>query len=286
MKKIDAKTKVCALIGDPVEHSFSPLIHNAGFQELGINLVYVAFRVKDLERAIKGIRALNIRGVSITIPHKIKAVDYMDSLDEMARKIGSINTIVNQEGMLKGFNSDGMGALKAFRDREIDLDGRRVLVLGSGGVARAITFALTMNARLKELRVLGIIKDEINGLIADLRRATGTNIQGELMGNDVLQKSIPSFDILINCTPVGMYPKVDESPVPPCFLRKELTVFDVVYNPLQTRFLKDAQDIGCYTISGIEMFINQAVVQFELWTGKTAPGPIMRKVILDHLAGK
>jgi len=285
MDKIDAKTKVCALIGDPVEHSFSPLIHNAGFKKLGINFVYVAFQVKDIENAIKGIKALNIQGASITIPHKIRAARYVDSLDEMAKKIGSINTIVNKGGTLIGFNSDGMGALKAFRDQKVDLNGKKVLILGSGGVARAITFATVMNAKLKGLNILGILKEEIDDLVSDLRKVTEIEIKGALLENKVLQESISSSDILINCTPVGMYPKSDESPVPAEFFKKELIVFDVVYNPPQTRLLKEAEKSGCDTISGVEMFINQAVVQFELWTGKKAPESIMREVILDHLAG-
>lgn len=286
MKEINAKTKVCALIGDPVEHSFSPLIHNAGFRELGINFVYVAFRVKDVENAIKGIRALNFRGASITIPHKVKAVGYLDSLDEMAKKIGSINTIVNQNGELKGFNSDGMGALKALHDHRSDLKGTSVSVLGSGGAARAITFALAMRAKLKELHILGIIKEEISALTDDLEKVTETKVKGELMDEDILRKRIFGSDLLINCTPVGMYPKSDGSPVPINFLRKGLLVFDIVYNPPQTQLLKEAKSIGCDTISGIEMFINQAVVQFELWTAKKAPEAVMRKVVLDCLTRK
>jgi len=286
MKEINAKTKVCALIGDPVEHSFSPLIHNAGFRELGINFVYVAFRVNDVENAIKGIRALNFCGASITIPHKVKAMDYLDNLDEMAKKIGSINTIVNQNGELKGFNSDGMGALKAFHDHGVDLKGTSVSVLGSGGAARAITFALAMKAKLKELHILGVIKEEISALTDDLEKVTETKVKGELMDEDILRKRIFGSDLLINCTPIGMYPKSDGSLVPISFLRKGLLVFDIVYNPPQTKLLKEAKSIGCDTISGIEMFINQAVVQFELWTAKKAPEAVMRKVVLDCLTGK
>ena len=283
MNAINAKTRVCALIGDPVEHSFSPLVHNAGFQELGANLVYVAFQVKDIKNALEGMKALNILGASITIPHKIKAINHVDTLDEMARKIGSINTIVNRNGRLKGFNSDGMGALKAFRDQEISLDGRKVVVLGSGGAARAIAFALIMNAKPKELLVLGIMREEVHALVGDLKKTTGTSVHGALMDRESLQKHLPGSDIMINCTPIGMYPDSDQSPVPVHFLRQELIVFDVVYNPSRTKLLYDAQQCGCHTISGIEMFINQAVVQFELWTGESAPEAVMRKVIMDQV---
>jgi shikimate dehydrogenase len=283
MKEIDAKTKICVLIGDPVKHSFSPLIHNAGFNALGINFVYVACLVKDLEHAIKGIRALDIRGASVTIPHKVKAISYVDKLDDLAQKIGSINTIVNQKGKLIGYNSDGMGALKAFQDRTIDLKGKSVLVLGSGGVARAIAFSLVMRGEVKRLHILGIIEDEMNILIEDLRKTGGIAIQEALLQEDILKKTLSASDILINCTPTGMYPKTKESPVPSSFLRPGLLVFDVVYNPPQTTLLKDAQKAGCMTVSGLEMFINQAIVQFELWTGKKAPVGTMRKVLLEQL---
>jgi shikimate dehydrogenase len=283
MKEIDAKTKICVLIGEPVEHSFSPLIHNAGFNALGINFVYVACLVKDLEHAIKGIRALNIRGASITIPHKVKAISYVDKLDDVAKKIGSINTIVNQEGKLIGYNTDGMGALKAFQDRNINLKGKSVVALGSGGVARAIAFSLVMRGEVKKLRILGIIEEEMNILIEDLKKTGGIDIQGALLQEDILQETINTSDILINCTPIGMYPKTKESPVPSRLLRPGLLVFDVVYNPPQTTLLKDAQKAGCMTVSGLEMFINQAIVQFELWTGKKAPVGTMRKVLLEQL---
>ena len=283
MKEIDAKTKICVLIGDPVEHSFSPLIHNAGFNALGINFVYVACPVKDLEHAIKGIRALNIRGASITIPHKINAISYVDRLHDAAQKIGSINTIVNQKGELMGYNSDGLGALKAFQDRGIDLKGKSVLILGSGGVARAIAFSLVMRDEVKRLNILGIVEKEMNLLIDDLRKTGGIDIQGALLQEDILQKTLRRSDLLINCTPLGMYPNTGETPVPSIFLRPGLLVFDVVYNPPKTRLLKDAQHAGCMTISGLEMFINQAIVQFELWTGEKAPVEVMKKVLLEQL---
>jgi shikimate dehydrogenase len=283
MPLIDAKTKVCALIGDPVEHSFSPLIHNAGFEALGINFIYVAFPVKDLESAIKGIRALNIRGVSITIPHKIKAIKYVDKLDKIASKIGSINTIVNDNSSLIGYNSDGIGALKVFQDRKVELTGKSILILGSGGVARAIAFSLLMNATIKNLRILGIVEEEIDTLVSDLSQLNVAKVEGRLLNERILSESIAEAEILINCTPIGMYPRISESPVPVEFFKPQLIVFDVVYNPPQTKLLKEAAQAGCQAISGLEMFINQAVIQFELWTGEKAPVAVMERVLLEQL---
>jgi shikimate dehydrogenase len=287
MIPIDAKTRVCILMGDPVEHSFSPLIHNAAFKEAGLNLVYVAFPVKEnnLEAAIQGISAFTIRGASITIPHKVAATKYVDWLDPVAEKIGSINTIVNENGNLKGYNSDGMGALKALQEHGVDLEGKCVLILGSGGAARGIAFTLAMNTQLKKLCVLGILPDELSTLIDNLRSVTKAQVVGEILNEETLEKQILTSGIVINCTPLGMYPKVQESPVPKDFLRKGMVVFDVVYNPLQTKLLRDAKSMGCDTISGIEMFINQAVVQFELWTGVKAPEEIMRRVIMEQVSG-
>jgi len=149
---ITAHTRVCALIGDPVKHSFSPLVHNAAFETAGLDFVYVAFPVKkgDLPSAIEGIRRLNIAGVSITIPHKVPAAGLVDCLDPVARDIGSINTLVNRNGILTGFNSDGSGALKAFEDQQVNLNGKSVLMLGSGGAARAVAFTLALRTGIKE----------------------------------------------------------------------------------------------------------------------------------------
>ena len=187
---------------------------------------------------------------------------------------------------LKGFNSDGLGALKALQDHGVSLEGKRVLILGSGGAARGIAFTLAMNTRLKKLCGLGILPDELSTLIDNLRPVTKAEVVGEILNEKALEKQILSSEVVINCTPVGMYPKIKESPVPKDVLRKGLLVFDVVYNPLHTKLLTEAKSMGCDTISGIEMFINQAVVQFELWTGAKAPEEIMRAVILEQVSGE
>jgi shikimate dehydrogenase len=285
MNSLTSNTALCALIGDPVEHSFSPLIHNAAFRERGLDYVYVAFAVKDLEAALKGVRALGIRGVSVTIPHKVRALKCVDQLDPLAEKIGSLNTIVNDRGILRGFNSDGMGALKALKERQVETRGKRVVLLGSGGASRAIAFSLLWDAPPQALTILGVVEDELSTLVRNLRTLPGAPVEGALVDRDRLGRVLSQSDILINCSPLGMYPKTTETPVPPELLHPELVVFDVVYNPPRTRLLQDAHAAGCTTISGIEMFVNQAVVQFELWTGVKAPEVVMRKVLLDHLSG-
>ncbi len=283
-RKIDAKTNVCAVIGNPVEHSLSPAIHNAAFQALGLDYVYVAFKVEDIAAAMAGMRALgNFRGLSVTIPHKVSIMERLDEIDEVALSIGSVNTVLKDGGLLKGSSSDGPGALNALRDYGIDPAGKRVLVLGSGGAARAIAFTLATTDRPAEISILGVIPDELDKLARDLKDKTPACIKGRLLDDESLRKGAAEAEIIIHCTPVGMSPKTDDTLVPKELLRPEHTVFDVVYNPRQTRLLKDAQSAGCKTIPGLEMFVNQAVVQFELWTGKRAPVDVMRKVVEENL---
>jgi len=280
--KINAKTKVCAVIGNPIEHSLSPAIHNAAFFAEGLNWVYVAFRVEDLKSAIAGIRSLGIVGVSVTIPHKIEIIRYLDEIDSTAEGIGSVNTIINRDGILKGYNSDGEGALRAFESMGVNLKGKNVLILGSGGAARAIAFTLAFKKAPLQMSILGIEKDELFSLSKDIEEKTPISPKAELLTPQTLSKFIRESDILIHCTPVGMYPEIENSLVPADMLHKGLLVFDIVYNPLKTKLIKEAESLGCKTISGIEMFLNQAVIQFELWTGKSAPKHVMRKVLEEH----
>lgn len=285
MDALTSKTTLCALIGDPVEHSFSPLIHNAAFRAQGLDYVYLAFAVKDLESALKGVRALGIRGVSVTIPHKVRALECVDQLDPLAERIGSLNTIVNDSGILRGYNSDGAGALKALKEHQVETKGKRIVVLGSGGASRAIAFSLLWDASPQALTILGVLEDELFALVRDLRSLPDAPVEGALVDKERLRHFLSPADVLINCSPLGMYPKTTDTPLPRELLHPGLAVFDVVYNPPRTRLLQDAHAAGCTTISGIEMFINQAVIQFELWTGVKAPEAVMRKALLDHLSG-
>jgi shikimate dehydrogenase len=282
--KIDASTVICAVIGNPIEHSLSPAIHNAAFAACGLNWAYVAYRVAELKQAIEGIRALGIRGVSVTIPHKVAVMSLLDTVDEAARTIGSINTIVNTNGHLAGYNSDGEGALQALRDAGSDPTGKRVVILGSGGAARAITIALALKAPPEKLTILGAVEEEVLRLSSDSSRRGAVAVAGELLIDTSLSSALHDCEILIHATPIGMHPKSDQSLVPAHLLHKNLVVFDIVYNPLKTRLLMDAERAGCTVLPGIEMFLNQAAVQFKLWTGQEAPRKVMRAVLEKHFA--
>ncbi|RJP72757.1 MAG: shikimate dehydrogenase [Candidatus Abyssobacteria bacterium SURF_17] len=279
-KKIDARTQVCAVIGNPVEHSLSPAIHNAAFEALDLNYVYTAFKVEDLAAAMSGFRALgNFRGFSVTIPHKVAIMQYLDEVDEVTRNIGSANTVVKEDGILKGTSSDGPGALKALTDYGVEVAGRQALILGSGGAARAIAFTLATSAKPPDITILGVVPDELERLVHELRDKTPACVDGAPFDTRSLKAKVERADIIIHCTPVGMHPKIEETLITRELLRGGQAVFDIVYNPRLTRLLREAESAGCATIPGVEMFVNQAVVQFELWTGQRAPVSVMRKVV-------
>ncbi len=282
---IDAETKTCALLGHPVGHSLSPAIHNAAFEALGLNFLYVAHDVSpgELPRAVDGARVMGYRGLSVTIPHKAAALECVDEADATARGIGCINTVVNDGGRLLGYNSDGLGALGALREAGVDPRGGRVLLLGSGGAARAVAVTLAIEAPPERLRILGVEPEELERLVADVGRSGPGPVTGGELSADSLREEFSRAEIVLQCTPVGMHPETEKSLVPPDFLKKEQVVFDAVYNPRRTRLLRDAEAAGCRTVEGIEMFLGQAAAQFELWTGRKAPTEAMRKVVEKRL---
>jgi len=285
IKSISPSTQICAVIGNPVSHSLSPAIHNAAFEERGLDFVYVAYRVDDVKNALAGMRALeNFRGMSITIPHKIEAMKYVDEVDEVDRHIGSINTIINEQGKLIGLGTDGPGAYKAIVDAGVNINGKHVLILGSGGAARAISFTIVDNAKLEKLTILDIEEVLLQRLTADLKTGTDTIITSDLLTDRSLGAAMENADVIIQCTPVGMYPKQDVSLIADDFFRAGQVIFDIVYTPLETKLLAEAKSFGLKVISGVDMFINQAALQFEHFTGADAPVDIMRRIVMEQLA--
>mgnify|MGYP003564606450 CR=1 FL=1 len=284
IRSVGVNTKVCAVIGNPIKHSLSPVIHNAAFEVLDLDFVYVACKVSNVKNAVAGVRALgNFRGLSITIPHKIEVMKYVDDVDPVDRSIGAINTIICEKDKLLGLGTDGPGALKAFLDSKVSLDGKNVLILGAGGVGRAIAFTLAHKADLAELALLDINIELLESLKTDLKNNTKIPIKSAEFTSDSLTKAMQYANIIIHCTSVGMYPYKDDSLIPSNLFKPGQVVFDVVYTPLETRLIADAKACGLQVISGVEMFINQAVLQFEKFTGKDAPIEVMRKVVMEHL---
>jgi len=267
---IDGHTQIYGILGRPVSHSLSPAMHNAAFRELKINAVYVAFPVTDLHQAVAGLRGLDIRGVSVTIPFKEEIITLIDELDPQAARIGAVNTVVNRSGRLCGYNTDWLGALTALKAKT-SLQGQHVLILGAGGASRAIAF----------------------GILEEGGRVTLTDVDGPraaALAKDLQVEAIPldavaqcNAAILINATPVGMEPKADDIPIDPDLLSRYQLVMDIVYKPLETRLLREAQARGAATIDGLQMLIHQATAQFELWTGRPAPQEVMSKAAYGAL---
>jgi shikimate dehydrogenase len=284
MRSIDCSTQICAVIGNPVKHSLSPAIHNAAFEHLDLNYVYVACPVEDVKGAMAGMRALhNFRGMSVTIPHKIEIMKYVDEISEVDSKIGSINTVIHDQNRLIGLGTDGTGALKALIDNHVEIDGKSILMLGAGGAARAISFTLAQKTRLKEMAILDIDEAQLSGLTKDLKTGTDATIRSSLMCEAILPKEMERADIIIHCTPIGMHPNVNASLIPSALFQPYQVVFDIVYTPLETKLISDAKACGLKVIPGVEMFINQAALQFEQFTGVDAPVAVMRRVVMENL---
>lgn len=280
---IDARTQFCGVIGNPVGHSLSPAIHNAAFRKLGLNFVYLAWQVELIGDAIKGLRALgNFRGASVTIPHKVAAIPFLDHVEMTAQRIGAINTIVAEKSELTGYNTDATGALRALKEGRVELKGRHIVILGSGGAARAIAFALAGESGADKLTLLGVDDPERTSLAQDIRSQAALTVEDFHLDEAALRRVLPDAHVLIHCTPVGMSPKADTTCISASLLHADLSVMDIVYNPLETRLLKDAKRAGCRTIPGLEMFLNQAVTQFEFWTNQPAPVEVMRTVLESH----
>jgi shikimate dehydrogenase len=280
---ITGKTRVCGVIGDPIEHTLSPIIHNAAFNALKLDYIFLVFKVKPVEvgNAVNAMRALNLRGLNVTMPHKSTVMNFLDRTDLSAQIVNSVNTILNKESKLFGFNTDGVGALKALRENGVEPKGRKVLLLGAGGAARAIAY--TMAKEADELAVLNRTVKQAQALAKLLEKAANKKIVAGSLSPTEIQHNLQDSDILINATSIGMKPKADESLVAPKLLRSNLAVMDIVYNPIETKLAKEAKAAGAKVVSGVEMLIYQGAASFELWTGKSAPVEVMRQAALNHL---
>jgi shikimate dehydrogenase len=275
---VSGKTIICGLIGDPVEHSMSPAMQNAAFRKLGLDYLYLPFRVKKEEvgQAIAGMRALNIRGLNVTAPHKVAVVQFLDELDHLAEKIGAVNTIDNDDGVLTGYNTDATGFLQALLEREIEPAGKRVVILGAGGAARAIAFILAERGATLLILNRALELDWAEELARRLSATFSKKVEALELKQENLAPALNKADILVNATSVGTSPRTDETPVPAGLLRPGLIVYDIVYNPVKTRLLREAEVVGASTISGVDMLVWQGALAFEKWTGVKAPAELMK----------
>lgn len=265
---INGQTALYGIIGNPVTHSLSPVMHNSAFAELGENSVYLPFPVLELEAGILGLKALGVKGVSVTIPYKETVIPLLDTIDDLALQIGAVNTIeikdVDGRKHLCGSNTDWLGANRALAEK-VGLRGARVVLLGAGGSARAIGFGLRQQGA--HVVLCSRTESRGRGLAADLG----------CLWHPLAEADSLRGDVLINATSVGMQPEIEISPVSPAILSRFQVVMDIVYAPLATRLLREAEAVGCQVINGLEMLLYQGVAQFELWTGKPAPVELMRQ---------
>jgi 3-dehydroquinate dehydratase/shikimate dehydrogenase len=279
---INADTQVYGVLGDPISHSLSPLVHNTAFRNQGINAVYFPFRVPrdTLPKTLDAYRWLNVQGYSVTIPHKEAALKLASQATDAATAIGAANTLFREsDGSWTATNTDFEAAMASIRlgleqhfPGNASISGRKVLMLGAGGVARAIG--------------LGLVRAESALTISNRNSERARDLAEELGCKHIKweNRGTGFYDIVVNCTPIGMHPNVDDTPFPVNYLREGMVVFDTVYNPENTMLLKDARERSCTTVSGIEMFVRQAAVQYELFTGQPAPLAEMREAIREGIS--
>ncbi|MBE6492599.1 MAG: shikimate dehydrogenase [Methanobrevibacter sp.] len=279
--KIKGSTNIVGLIGHPVEHSFSPPMHNAAFDALNMDYAYVAFDVNpnDLKSAIEGAESLNIKGFNVTIPHKVDVMQYLDELDEVARLIGAVNTIDFKN--LKGYNTDGIGAVKAIEE-VTSIKNKNVVVAGAGGASRAISFYIAKYGA-ESLTILNRNEAKAESLASDV---SDSGLIGEVASDSInaIGNYMDGADVLIDTTPLGMHPNINDEPIVKAdMMDEDLVVFDAVYNPNETVLIKEAIKANAKPVYGIKMLLYQGAESFKIWTGKTAPVDVMEKALRNTL---
>lgn len=265
---IDAATDLYCVLGSPVSHSKSPLVHNTSFREEKINAVYLAFEPPDIKSAIKSIRTFDIKGVSVTIPFKETIMDYLDEIDPLSLEIGAVNTVVNRGGRLIGYNTDCQAAVAPLIP--MGIKGKTICIIGAGGAGKAVAHGIAKQGGQIIITNRSVQKGEV----------LAKTIGGQFIESNHMDTICA--DVVINTTSIGMEPHLEELPFPTQNLTSGMVVMDVVYTPLNTHFLSIARQKGCKTIDGLSMFVAQAAAQFELWTGLKPNTKLMRDAVLEN----
>ncbi|MCD4721559.1 MAG: shikimate dehydrogenase [Desulfobacula sp.] len=266
---IDTDTHLYCIFGNPIRHSKSPVIHNACFQQYQINAIYLAFEIDEISKGIAAIRSLNIKGASVTIPFKESIINHLDWIDEDALNIGAVNTVVNQDGKLSGFNTDYKAAIDPLKP--FGLANKRICIIGAGGAAQAVAY--------------GIHREKGDLVIINRNKEKGKNLALKYKADFIPMDEVNKMDninadIIINTTSIGMYPDIENSAFPSTHMHSKMVVMDIIYNPLKTKLLSYALKKGCTTIDGLSMFIHQGAAQFKIWTGISPDIKLMRKALI------
>ncbi|MBE5959420.1 MAG: shikimate dehydrogenase [Lachnospiraceae bacterium] len=283
-RKITGHTRLLGLLGSPVAHSISPLMHNESFKQLGLDYVYMCFDVGEdnLETVFNGLKLMNVKGFNCTMPLKNKIVDYLDELSPAASMIGAVNTVVNENGKFIGHNTDGVGYMRSVKDAGYDIIGKNMTLLGAGGAASSIFVQAALDG-VKNINVFSIRDryfERAERMVAMVNEKTDCHATlYDFSDEQVLADSIANSDILTNGTSVGMAPNIDNCIITdPSMLRPGLIVSDVIYNPAETKLLRIAKEQGCHTFNGMYMLLYQGAKAFEIWTGKEMPVEHIKKL--------
>lgn len=284
MKPVDINTKLLGIFGNPLSFTMSPLMHNTAFEQMGLNYLYIPFEVReeDFAATIHALKYFNFAGCNVTSPYKTRVIDYLDEIDERAGIIGAVNTVSLKDGKLKGFNTDGWGFVESLRfEKNVQPKGARFIVLGSGGAARAIVMTLAFE-EADTVYIANRTYKKALELAEEVNRVRRCAVPMEL-NSDEIEKRLGETDVIINTTKVGMFPDTDKTPVVIKKVHERLVACDIIYNPVQTRFLKSMAELGCETVTGIGMLVNQGAEAFRIWTGETPPREQLYSLIEETL---
>ncbi len=272
-QKIGGTTRITGLLGNPVKHSISPLIHNHAFNSLNLDYCYLPLgcEVSQLGQLVGSLRALNFAGANVTIPYKSEVIQYCDEVSELSKITGTVNTLYYEGEKLCGTTTDGDGFLRALIEDEFDPAGKKIVILGNGGTARTLAIVLAHKKLPSLLTILGRNSEKVDRLVEEVKDKTSFATNGGVIDSEFGAKILSEADLVVNCTPVGMSPNVNLAPVVADNMQASTYYFDAIYNPAQTQFLKNAEKVGAPFQNGLQMLLFQGLESFTYWTGEKAP---------------
>ena len=286
MGRIKGSTQLTCIIGSPVDHSKSPYMHNLAFEKLGLDYAYMAFDIKEgsLKQGVDGLRTLNVRGFNITMPHKQEVMKYLDKIEEDAKLIGAVNTVLNNNGKLIGYNTDGKGFIKSLEERNVKYIDEKIVIIGAGGAAKAIAIELALKG-VKNIVIVNRTLEKAEAISHTINKnIEGSESRSLVLDEKLLKEELKDASILINTTSVGMGDSIDKNIIKnEDTLHKDLFVADLIYNPVKTKFLSMAEEKGCRIMNGLDMLVYQGALVFKIWTGADMPVEVMKKMEKGNL---
>jgi len=280
---VKASTKALCLLGHPVAHSFSPFIHNAISKSLSLDYVYLAHDIKpdDLGEAVAGLKALGYFGTNVTVPHKTKIIPFLDEIRKEAKIIGAVNTISFDNNRLIGYNTDCYGFQKMLEDENVSLADKSVLILGAGGAARAVVAACIIN-NTRGIHICSRSIDKSKAYIKEFEQNASENVKWNALTYADISGDAKIYDIVVNCTPLGMHPNEDVMPVDPAQFEDSAVLVDLIYNPHRTKFLEVGEERGMQVVNGLGMLIHQALEAYRIWTGQSETAEFVKKTLAEQ----